>query len=124
MERASGLHDLPDDRKANHTCGFEARGPLRASSGAPFVPGQFLPIAFSVWDGFSRERGNRRGLTQWYSIYIEPEEVPSAVGPMVRTALIILAIELAVIGWVRWHHGSRARGKLGDEPSEPATTSA
>ena len=81
-------------------------------------------MAFSVWDGFSRERGNRRGLTLWNSIYVEPEVVPSAVGPMVRTALIILAIELAVIGWVRWHHGSRASGKLGDEPSEPATTSA
>ena len=83
--------------------------PLRASSGAPFTPGEFLPIAFSVWDGFSRERGNRRGLTVWYSIYVEPEVVPSAVGPMVRTALLILAIELAVIGWVRWRHGSRAR---------------
>ena len=98
--------------------------PRRAESGASFLPGEFLPMAFSVWDGFSRERGNRRGLTLWNSIYVEPEVVPSAVGPMVRTALIILAIELAVIGWVRWHHGSRARGKLGDEPSEPATTSA
>ena len=72
-----------------------------------------MPVAFSVWDGFSRERGNRRGLTLWYSLYVEPEVVPSAVGPMVRTALFILAIELAVIGWVRWHHGSRARGELG-----------
>ena len=78
--------------------------PLRASAGAPFVPGEFLPIAFSVWDGFSRDRGNRRGLTAWYSIYVEPEVVPSAVGPMVRTALLILVIELAVIGWVRWRH--------------------
>ena len=57
-----------------------------------------MPVAFSVWDGFSRERGNRRGLTPWYSLYVEPEVVPSAVGPMVRTALVILAIELAVIG--------------------------
>ena len=62
--------------------------PLRASSGAAFTPGEFLPVAFSVWDGFSRERGNRRGLTAWYSIYVEPEVVPSAVGPMVRTALL------------------------------------
>jgi mono/diheme cytochrome c family protein len=98
--------------------------PLRASSGAPFAPGQFLPIAFSVWDGFSRERGNRRGLTAWYSIYVEPEVVPSAVGPMVRTALLILAIELAVIGYVRWRHGSRAREELGGEPSHPAATRA
>ena len=98
--------------------------PRRPGSGAAFVPGEFLPVAFSVWDGFSRERGNRRGLTAWYSVYVEPEVVPSAAGPMARTALIILAIELAVIGWVRWHHGSRARGKLGNEPSQSATTSA
>jgi hypothetical protein len=98
--------------------------PLRASSGAPFVPGEFLPIAFSVWDGFSRERGNRRGLTAWQSIYIEPEVVPSAVGPMVRTGLFILAFELAIIGWVRSRYGARAREALGSEPSQPAATRA
>ena len=76
--------------------------PLRPSSGAPFTPGQFMPVAFSVWDGFSRERGNRRGLSLWYSLYVEPEVVPSAAGPMMRTALFILVFELVVIGWVRW----------------------
>jgi hypothetical protein len=75
--------------------------PLKAGSGAPFTPGEFLPIAFSVWDGFSRERGNRRGLTVWYSLYMEPEVVPSPAGPMVKAALLILGIELAVIWWVR-----------------------
>ena len=98
--------------------------PLRPKAGAAFTPGQFLPIAFSVWDGFSRERGNRRGLTSWYSVYVEPQVVPSAIGPMVRIALIILVIELAVIGWVRWRQGSRARGELGGESSRPAATSA
>ena len=42
-------------------------GPFAPASGAAFTPGEFMPIAFSVWDGFSRERGNRRGLTVWYS---------------------------------------------------------
>src|SRR5204863_622918 len=60
--------------------------PLRPGSGAAFSPGQFMPIAFSVWDGFSRERGNRRGLTVWYSLYLAPETVPSVVGPMLQTA--------------------------------------
>jgi hypothetical protein len=87
--------------------------PLRATSGAALSPGQFMPTAFSVWDGFSRERGNRRGLTVWQSLYLEPEEVPSAVGPMIRTALSILAIELIVIGWVRRRYGSVAREHLG-----------
>ena len=98
--------------------------PLRATSGAPFSPGEFLPVAFSVWDGFSRERGNRRGLTVWYSLYVEPAVVPSAVGPMVKTALLILAIELVVIGWVRRRSASRAGGGLGGEPRQPAVTRA
>jgi mono/diheme cytochrome c family protein len=87
--------------------------PLRPAAGAAFSAGQFMPIAFSVWDGFSRERGNRRGLSLWYSLYVEPENVPSAVGPMIKTALFILALELALIGWVRWRYGSRTRGELG-----------
>jgi mono/diheme cytochrome c family protein len=98
--------------------------PLRATSGAAFSSGQFLPMAFSVWDGLSRERGNRRGLTIWYSLYVEPEVVPSALGPMVKTALLILIIELAVIGWVRRRYGSRAREEIGGEPSQPAATRA
>lgn len=82
--------------------------PLRTTSGAAFAPGQFMPIAFSLWDGFSRERGSKRGLTVWYSLYVEPQVVPSAVGPMIRTALLILAFELIVIGWVRRRYGPRA----------------
>ena len=98
--------------------------PLRASSGAPLASGQFMPIAFSVWDGFSRERGNRRGLTVWHSLYLEPEAVPSAVGPMIRTALVILALELIVIGLVRWRSRPGTRDERGGEPTQQAATSA
>ena len=97
--------------------------PLRPTSGARFSPGEFMPIAFSVWDGLSRERGNRRGLSVWYSLYLEPETVPSVVGPMIETALIILVIELAVIGWVRWRYASRAREGLGGERRQQPATS-
>ena len=86
--------------------------PLRVTSGAPLSPGTFMPIAFSVWDGFSRERGNRRGLTVWHYLYLEPEVVPSAVGPMLRTAVIILLIELAAIAWVRGRYASGQREEL------------
>ena len=100
--------------------------PLRATSGAPFSPGEFMPVAFSVWDGLSRERGNRRGLTAWYSLYVEPEVVTSAVGPMVRMGLLILVIELAVIVWVRRRYGSGVREEPGGDgdPGLPATTRA
>jgi hypothetical protein len=92
--------------------------PLHPESGAAFTQGQVLPMAFSVWDGFSRERGNRRGLSLWYSLYVEPAVVPSAAGPMIRTALIILALELIAIGWVRY--GSRVRGR--GTTQQPATS--
>ena len=98
--------------------------PLRATSGAPFVPGDFMPVAFSIWDGLSRERGSRRGLTAWYSLYVEPEVVASAIGPMVRMVLLILAIELAVIFRVRRRYGSGVREEPGGEPGVPATTRA
>jgi mono/diheme cytochrome c family protein len=91
--------------------------PLRPTAGAPFSPAEFMPVSFSVWDGFSRERGNRRGLTVWYSIYLEPEAVPSVVGPMISTALFILVVELVVIGWVRWRY--RARGTWTATGREP-----
>jgi mono/diheme cytochrome c family protein len=87
--------------------------PLRASAGAAFAPGQFMPIAFSVWDGYARERGSRRALSLWYSLYVEPENVPSAAGPMVRTAVLIFLVELAIIGWVRSKNRSRARTEAG-----------
>jgi mono/diheme cytochrome c family protein len=88
--------------------------PIRPTSGAAFTPGEFMPIAFSVWDGLSRERGNRRGLSLWYSLYVEPEKVPSAAGPMIRTALIILALEAIVIWWVR-RNATRTRDDLGGQ---------
>jgi mono/diheme cytochrome c family protein len=98
--------------------------PIRPTAGATFTPGEFMPIAFSVWDGFSRERGNRRGLTVWESVYIEPEVVPSAFGPMLRTALLLLLVELAIIGWVRRRYGSGARTELGSGPMQPSATRA
>jgi mono/diheme cytochrome c family protein len=98
--------------------------PLRPDSGARFAPSEFMPVAFSVWDGLSRERGNRRGLSVWYSLYLEPETVPSVVGPMIETALFILVIELALIGWVRWRYGAaRGRAVFG-KPGQAATTKA
>jgi DMSO reductase family type II enzyme heme b subunit len=74
---------------------------LTAASGVPFAPGGFVPIAFSVWDGGSHERGNKRGLTQWQSLYIEPQVVVSATGPAIKTGLLVFGLELLVIFWVR-----------------------
>jgi DMSO reductase family type II enzyme heme b subunit len=73
----------------------------RRRRGGRFAEEQFLPIAFSVWDGFHRERGNKRGLTQWQYLYLEPRERPSPWGPMLRAGLGVLGLELLVIAWAR-----------------------
>ena len=94
----------------------------RPDGGAAFVPGTFMPIAFSVWDGFSRERGNRRGLSLWYSVYLEPEDVPSPMAPMITTALVILGIELGVVGWVRRSRSRPREDPGGKQAGQPAAS--
>ncbi len=73
----------------------------RKSGGQSFEEGEFLPVAFSVWDGFNRERGNRRGLSSWYQVYVEPSERPSPIGPMARAGVAVLGLELLFIAMVR-----------------------
>ncbi len=74
---------------------------LRASGGVAFTEAQYVPIAFSLWDGAARERGNKRGLTQWKYLYTMPQSTPSPVWPMLRIALAVLAIEIGLVVWVR-----------------------
>jgi hypothetical protein len=54
---------------------------------------------------------------------MEPEVVPSAAGPMIRTALIILVFELALIGWVRWRNSAQAQAREGGETTQRPATS-
>ena len=81
---------------------------LKGAGGIDFEPGQFVPIAFSVWDGFNRERGNKRALSQWFYLYVRPTEVASPVGPMVRAAAIALLIELLLVWFIRRRHAAAA----------------
>ena len=90
----------------------------RRRRGGRFSEEQFLPIAFSVWDGFHRERGNKRGLTQWQYLYLEPRERPSPWGPMLRAGLGVLGLELLVIAWARRRR--RAGALPAREPEGPA----
>ncbi len=72
--------------------------------GLSFQPGTFVPIAFSVWDGFNHERGNKRGITSWYYLYLPPMNQPSPAAAMTRYGLLTLVVELALIGLVRLRH--------------------
>ncbi len=74
---------------------------LRSQGEIPFDEGGFVPLAFSVWDGFSRERGNKRALTSWWTLYHSPGEQQSPRGQMAKWASLTLALELAFVGWAR-----------------------
>ena len=44
-----------------------------------------------------RERGSRRGITQWAYVYVPPRERPSLVGPMAGAAAGVAVLELLVV---------------------------
>ena len=74
---------------------------LRSQGETTFEPGGFMPIAFSVWDGGSRERGNKRALTNWWTIYLSPGDKPSAIGEMVKWAFLAFVLEIGFVVWAR-----------------------
>lgn len=86
----------------------------RSGPGVAFAEDTFVPIAFSVWDGFAAERGSKRGVTSWFDVYIPPMEQPSPWGPVLRTAGWVLGLELLVIGAVRWRR-RRGNEDLGED---------
>ena len=74
----------------------------RASrAGVSFAEQQYTPIAFSVWDGFNRERGNKRALSSWFYVYTEPSVEQTSTIPVLRAAFLVLVIELLVVFLVR-----------------------
>lgn len=76
-----------------------------SEEGLPFEEGQFVPVAFSVWDGFNGEQGNKRGITSWYYLYVEPMETESAAIPMLKYGITALLIELLLVSYVRRKYG-------------------
>ena len=101
--------DIPVERIASYDDGVwtVALKGARQMQDLSFDESTFVPIAFSVWDGFNRERGNKRGLSAWYHMYLEPIEQPSALLPMAKWAVIVLLFELALVGLVRWRSGRK-----------------
>lgn len=75
--------------------------PREPAAGIGFPEDEFVPLLATVWDGFHEERGNMRGLTAWYHVYVPPLEEESPLGSMVRAGLGVLGLELLIVAWVR-----------------------
>ena len=68
----------------------------------------FVPVAFSVWDGFYHERGAKRGITSWYDMYMAPLEAESPAGPMAAYGFGTLLLGLGIVFLVRRKYGNTA----------------
>lgn len=73
-----------------------------------FEEGAFVPIAFSVWDGFYRERGSKRGITSWYNLYMAPLETKSPVGAMAAWGFATFLLGIGIVFLVRRKYGKSA----------------
>jgi mono/diheme cytochrome c family protein len=93
--------------------------PLRGTGGVTFAEGQYVPIAFSIWDGAQRERGNKRGLTRWMYLYTLPGETPSTLWPMLRAALAVLIVEILLIAWVRRRYNAGRQDREAQDRKVP-----
>ena len=64
-----------------------------ARTDTQFVAGAWVPIAFNAWDGDSGELGQRRGLTTWYWLYLEPPaDMPLYAGKAAAAGILTLAL--------------------------------
>ncbi len=73
-----------------------------------FEEGSFVPIAFSVWDGFNHEHGQKRGITSWFNLYMSPLEVKSPVGGMVAWGFGTFLLGIGIVFLVRRKYGQSA----------------
>ena len=68
-----------------------------------FEEARFIPMAFSAWDGSNDEAGNKRAISAWYYLYLEP--TPSRAR-LLYPGIAVVAIAAAEVffgrqGWRR-----------------------
>jgi DMSO reductase family type II enzyme heme b subunit len=66
-----------------------------------FEEAKFIPIGFSAWDGSNGETGNKRAISAWYFLYLEPTPA--------RTRLLYPGIAVVAIAAAELFFGRRGR---------------
>jgi DMSO reductase family type II enzyme heme b subunit len=65
-----------------------------------FAPGEFVPIAFNVWQGSRGEIGRRRNISTWYLLVLEPPTgrtayvAPFLAGGLTLTLLLFIVTRI------------------------------
>ncbi|MEM7248302.1 MAG: c-type cytochrome [Acidobacteriota bacterium] len=74
-----------------------------------FAVDEFTPVAFSAWDGSRGEVGQRRALTSWYWLYLQPqmETGPASLKSLGVAGVVLLGL-LGV--WVAVRRGRNGNG--------------
>ena len=59
-----------------------------------FAPGQFIPMAFFVWDGENHETGIQMALSHWYYLLLPP--------PISTTVYVFPVVAVVVVAGIEW----------------------
>ena len=59
-----------------------------------FAPGQFIPMAFFVWDGENHETGIQMALSHWYHLLLPP--------PISTTVYVFPVVAVVVVAGIEW----------------------
>ena len=68
-----------------------------------FSPMQFIPIAFSAWDGSNGDVDSKRSVSAWYYLLLKPPDPPTRILYPTIVAFLLIGVE--------WWIGKRYRKK-------------
>ncbi len=72
-----------------------------------FKPMQFIPIAFSAWDGSNGDVDSKRSISAWYYLLLKPPDPPTRYIYPTIFAILVIGIE--------WWIGRRYKKSKGDK---------
>jgi DMSO reductase family type II enzyme heme b subunit len=72
-----------------------------------FQPMQFIPVAFSAWDGSNGDVDSKRSISAWYYLLLKPADPPTRIIYPTLIAFLVIGLE--------WWIGSRYRKNKGDK---------
>ncbi len=76
-----------------------------AEQNIQFKPGQYIPMAFSAWDGSNSEQGSKQTLTAWYWLLLPPKADST---PIMAGGIAALAVFLILFWWFRSKQTTKA----------------